>query len=59
MKASNVVIALVILALIALPAKYCYFDIDVKSPAKSLVGFLTIIIGVIAVFIVDMRSRKS
>ena len=59
MKASNFIVALIILALIALPGKYAYFEIDNQSPAKTLAGFIAIIIGVMAVFIIDMRSQKS
>jgi len=59
MKTSHLLVLLIIVALIALPARYSYFDIDVQHPFKALVGFLIIIVGVIIVFIIDMRSQNS
>lgn len=57
MKKTNLIIALITIAMLALPAKYSYFDIDVKNSAQMLAGFLSVIIGVIIVFIVDLQSK--
>ena len=54
MKKTNFIIALLVIAMLALPAKFSFFDIDIKNSAKSLAGFLSVIIGVIIIFIVDI-----
>ncbi len=56
---SNALIAIIVLIMIALPAKFAYFEITPSNGIGSVLAFLSIIVGVFVAMAIDLRSGKS
>jgi hypothetical protein len=50
---------LILVVLLVVPARWAYLDIDVERPARGLLSFLSIVVGIVLAFFLFNKDPQK